>query len=287
MQNQSGQVLHYYDRNNSWMRLFGQGRGEAAIHRPVWLGNESCRRKALHTVDRLIAESVLPVQPSIQSKPGARANTLQILDLGCGVGGSALWLAEHYPFRVTGITVSPLQARTAGKLALRRGLSDRCRFLVADFTRLPRLSGICSAYAIESFAHGDDPTAFFHQIGSLLPAGGRLILCDDFIAPGDTPGSERREAWLSRFKNGWHLHSLMGSEEVVRLAAEWGFRPVQTIDLTPHLRATPAAVSAAQSLLGSILRRTAWGSSMHGGNALQVCQKHGWTEYLFLVLERG
>ena len=30
-------IRRYYDRNTRWMRLFGQGRGQAIIHRPVWL----------------------------------------------------------------------------------------------------------------------------------------------------------------------------------------------------------------------------------------------------------
>jgi tocopherol O-methyltransferase len=318
MQDQAGRVRSYYDKNTSWMLLFGQGRGEAAIHRPVWLLGERLRRQALHAVDRLVADAL--AAPAAAEGAGVIAarkcgtaggggdgsggdgrggngrvgdgrRIIEVLDLGSGAGGSALWLAEHHAVRVTGVTLSPVQAERARRLALRRGLSERCRFLVADFTCLPRLEGIAAAYAVESFTHGSDPDAFFSQVGGLLPRGGRLILCDDFLPCGETPGGGRRSAdrrnrWLSRFRAGWRLPSLMAAERAIDLAAKRGFRLLHRKNLTPHLRPTPLLLSIPQRLLGAAMKRTAWGSSLYGGSALQVCQQNGWTEYLFLVLER-
>jgi tocopherol O-methyltransferase len=278
MQDQAGRVRRYYNKNTFWMLVFGQGRGEAVIHRPVWTGEESSRQEALHTVERLIAESLLAEERSNQT---AR----QFLDLGCGVGGSALWLAARYPVSITGITLSPFQAQSARRFALRRGLGDRCRFQVADFTQLPELQGITDAYAIDSFSHGNDPAAFFSQIGKLLPAGGRLALCDDFIAETQTL-SKQRERWLSRFQEGWHLQSLMTVEEVLRIASRRGFKLVERTDLTAYLRPASHLIRALQRLAGTTLRNSTWGASMYGGSALQICQQNGWTEYLFLVLEK-
>ena len=279
MREQAGRVRRYYNKNTFWMLLFGQGRGEGVIHRPVWTGKERSRTEALHTVERMIAEALLEAE---RTNPDQN----QLLDLGCGVGGSALWLAAHHPFSITGITLSCTQARRARKLALRRGLSDRCRFLIADFTQLPEIRGVTVAYAIESFNHGDDPAAFFTEVGNLLPAGGRLILCDDFIAAKTQPVSNQRGTWLSAFRDGWHLKNLMTCEEVLRTAEQCGFHLVKRKDLTPYLRQTPPFIRRLQHRAGSMLRSSAWGASMIGGSALQICQQNGWTEYLFLVLEK-
>jgi len=279
MQDQAGRVRRYYNKNTLWMLLFGQGRGEAVIHRPVWKGEERSRKEALHTVERLIAGALLGDE---RSKESAK----QLLDLGCGVGGSALWLATRYPVSITGITLSPFQAQTARSFALRRGLSDRCSFLVADFSQLPDIQGITDAYAIESFSHGNDPAAFFTQTGNLLPEGGRLILCDDFITAKEEPLSSQRERWLSQFREGWHLQSLMTAEDALRIAAQRGFDLVEKSELTSCLRQTPPLIRRLQHLAGKTLRKSAWGASMYGGSALQICQQNGWTEYLFLVLEK-
>jgi cyclopropane fatty-acyl-phospholipid synthase-like methyltransferase len=277
MQDQAGRIRRYYDKNTFWMLIAGQGRGQAVIHRPVWTGKEISRKEALHTVERLIARVLL-----VEKKPTKTAR--HILDLGCGAGGSALWLAARYPISITGITLSPVQAQTARRLALHRGLNDRCHFRVADFTHLPKQRGITDAYAVESFSHGSDPAAFFDQISSLLPVGGRLVICDDFITI--RPTSNRRERWLSRFRDGWHLQSLMTAVDVLGVARQTGFNLVERMDLTPNLRQTPSFIRVLQHLAGKIFRKSAWGASMYGGSALQICQQNHWTEYLFLVLEK-
>lgn len=279
MQDQTGAVRHYYNRNTLWMILFGQGRGEGVIHRPVWTEKERSRREAVHTVERLIAEAVL-------AKERSNRREKHILDLGCGVGGSALWLAARYPLKLTGITLSSFQAQTARRFAQRRGLSGRCRFQVADFTRLPQMEGITDAYAIEAFTHGSDASAFFTQIGSQLPVGGRLIICDDFITAKRQSDSKQRESWLSRFREGWRLRSLMTADDALRIAVRLGFDPVERTDLTPCLRQTPAFIRRFQQLAGKLLRKSAWGASMYGSSALQICQQNRWSEYLFLVLEK-
>jgi tocopherol O-methyltransferase len=284
MREQAGRIRRYYDQNTFWMLLFGRGRGEAAIHRPVWSKRDLSRAEALHTVERLIADALL-------ADGGSSPMAKRFLDLGCGVGGSALWLAAHHPVCITGVTLSPVQAQTARRLALRRGLDDRCTFLVGDFTTLPELPIITDAYAVESFSHGDDPESFFTQIAKLLPRGGRLALCDDFLTAGGHPDMThpdaiQRQRWLSRFREGWHLQSLLTGEDTLLLAARCGFDPVERMDLTPYLHPTPALFRGLQGLAGRALRSSAWGASWYGGSALQVCLRNGWTEYLFLVLEK-
>src|SRR5260370_7892609 len=56
----------------------------------------------------------------------------RVLDIGCGLGGSAFWLADQFDCNVIGMTISPVQARMANKKAKVRGLSDRVQFQVKD-----------------------------------------------------------------------------------------------------------------------------------------------------------
>lgn len=60
-----------------------------------------------------------------------------ILDVGCGIGGSSLYLAEKFNARATGITLSPVQANRARQRSQAAGIGDRTTFLVADALNMP------------------------------------------------------------------------------------------------------------------------------------------------------
>lgn len=49
----------------------------------------------------------------------------QIVDVGCGIGGSSRYLARKYEARSQGITLSPVQAQRAKALAAAQGLDDK------------------------------------------------------------------------------------------------------------------------------------------------------------------
>jgi cyclopropane fatty-acyl-phospholipid synthase-like methyltransferase len=80
-------------------------------------------------------ESVQVAQTQLMERLAKRAAVpagSHVLDVGCGLGGSAFWLAEQFGCEVTGMTISPVQARMASKKSVTRGLSDRVRFDVGS-----------------------------------------------------------------------------------------------------------------------------------------------------------
>lgn len=58
---------------------------------------------------------------------------LEVLDIGCGWGGLALYLAETAGVKVTGLTLSKEQLSVARERARRRGLEDRVSFHLRDY----------------------------------------------------------------------------------------------------------------------------------------------------------
>jgi len=68
-------------------------------------------------------------------RPGARA-----VDLGCGTGLEAVYLAQH-GYHVTGVDYTPIAVRRARKRAEQAGVADRCTFLRADITSPRTLAG--------------------------------------------------------------------------------------------------------------------------------------------------
>jgi arsenite methyltransferase len=61
----------------------------------------------------------------------------KVLDVGCGKGTSAVYLAEHYGCSVVGVDISPDSITEARRLGRRKGLEDKVRFEVGDALHLP------------------------------------------------------------------------------------------------------------------------------------------------------
>jgi arsenite methyltransferase len=61
----------------------------------------------------------------------------RVLDVGCGKGTSAVYLAEHFGCSVVGVDISPDSIDEARRRASSRGLEDKVRFEVGDVLQLP------------------------------------------------------------------------------------------------------------------------------------------------------
>ncbi|AXU17553.1 methyltransferase domain-containing protein (plasmid) [Streptomyces clavuligerus] len=111
-----------------------------------------------------------------------RVDTLShVLDLGCGVGGPALRIVSRTGARVTGVSVSEEQIRTAGRLAAEAGLADRAAFRHGDAMRLPFADASFDAVlALESMCHMPDRHQVLTEVCRVLIPGGRLVLTDVF-----------------------------------------------------------------------------------------------------------
>ncbi len=270
-------VATYYDQNTTlFLRWFGSGLDTAAIHRQVWGPGVRSGREAFEYLNALVVElTCLRAQP----RPA------NVLDLGCGLGGTATWIAQRYAVTVTGLTVSSYQALFANERAAERRLAQRCRFIWSDFLSLPDLGRFDAAWAIESFAHALAAEQFFHEAARALRPGARLVICDDFLASARPPGAEAAH-WLAQFREGWRLSSLVTVAEANRLAARHGFRSVQDNDLTPYLRPAPAWLLRLAEYALRLPTHTEYVRSLRGSLALQKCLRGGWTQYHALTWER-
>lgn len=100
-----------------------------------------------------------------------------ILDVGCGIGGSSLYLAEKFNARATGITLSPVQANRAIDRARSKGLQDRTQFLVADALATPFADNSFDfVWSLESGEHMPDKTRFLQECYRVLKPGGTFLM---------------------------------------------------------------------------------------------------------------
>src|SRR4051794_18183898 len=264
-------VSDYYDANTWKFLLSGSAR---AIHRELWGPGVTTRAEAVHHTHALVLDQLGPADQ-------------RVLDLGCGVGTAALYVAQRRPVEVVGVSISRSQVRLADRFAARAGpLQGRVRFAVADFTALPSdLAGFDLAFAIESFVHADPAAAFFGQAARALRPGGALVVVDD-VRAGD---GDRDDPALDDLRAGWHAPSVLSVAEAEALAAAAGLALVASHDLSALQRLgrpRDRFIHAVLPLLRRGRSRSMWAQSLVGGDALQHCHRAGVLEYRMLRFER-
>lgn len=214
-------IVGYYDQTWLDYRLLWLNRDNLAFHFGYTDEGTRGHADALKNMNRVLADRV-------QIQPGER-----VLDAGCGIGGSSLWLATERGARVVGITVVPRQVAMARSHAARRGLSDRVHFHVADFTATPFPDASFDiVWAVESLCHAPRKAAFYQEAARLLRPGGRVVVTEYMRAarPLDPVG----EHLLREYLDGWSVPDLDTPAEHLGHLAAAGFTGARLDDATVH-----------------------------------------------------
>jgi cyclopropane-fatty-acyl-phospholipid synthase len=102
-----------------------------------------------------------------------------VLDIGCGWGGMAIYLARHYDVTVHGITLSEEQIALAKERAKAAGVADKVRFELVDYRELPgRGFTYDRIVSVGMFEHVGRPQfeTFFRACANLLTDDGVMLL---------------------------------------------------------------------------------------------------------------
>ena len=155
-------IIEHYDAVSPYYQsLWGEH-----IHHGYWIrGDESKETAQTQLIDHLAQLANI--------KTGSR-----ILDIGCGFGGSSLFLAKRYDAQVTGITISPVQVQMAKEAAAKVNLD--VSFLLMDAEEMQFAQPFDLLWSVESISHYHDPRKFFTSAAKLLKPGGCFALTDWF-----------------------------------------------------------------------------------------------------------
>lgn len=269
-------IQNYYDQNTRFFLCFAPG-ASLTIHRAVWADGVTTHAQALNYSNEMIRAEI----------ESLACPQVRLLDLGCGVGASLLYLLSHLsmPARGVGLTISQAQAFIARKQTI-----DHCHCVPADFQFIPLAGQFDVAYSIEAFCHAVDPAQSFAEVARVLSPGGRLILVDDFLSDRAVQSLDANERhWLDAYQSGWHVPNVRGVAAIETLARENRLHLIAQRHLTPYLklRALPDFPARVLRTIGEkIPARHPIVPSMLGSLALQQCLKMGIVEYRMLVFAR-
>jgi SAM-dependent methyltransferase len=161
-------------------------------------------------------------QPIVERIAQAGGFTGRVLDVGCGTGENALFLASS-GLQVTGVDWSALAIQLAQGKAAERGLA--ARFAVADALDLEAIGGPFDSALDSGLFHtfdDDDRARYVESLAGAVRAGALLhLLCFSEFEPG-TWGPRRitQDGIRAAFVAGWTVRSIESFRFATRLTDE-------------------------------------------------------------------
>ncbi|WCL47777.1 methyltransferase domain-containing protein [Leptospira sp. GIMC2001] len=217
------EIIAYYDSCEIDYRLVWNLKQSQALHFGFWESDVANLSAALVRQNQWLA-----YRASIEKGSS-------ILDAGCGVGGSSIYLANAFRCRVTGISLSKNQIETATANAMQANVSDLVDFKVCDYKDTGLESESFDViWAIESVCHVPNKHDFINEAWRLLKPGGKLIVADGFYRCPESLFSLSELNLMRSWLHPWAVPSLVTPSEFFESLKERGFHEnkIQAIDTT-------------------------------------------------------
>lgn len=158
----------------------------------------------------------------LQPQPGEH-----ILDIGCGIGGPARWIAARCGCRVTGVDLTPEFCEAARALTAACGMEDRVTILEGSALDLPLPdAGFDRAYSQNVVMNIGDKPRFYREARRVLKPGGLLALAN--VCAGSQGEPDYPQPWATTAATSF----LAGVDDTRRELVAAGFEIVSFGDTT-------------------------------------------------------
>ncbi len=174
-------VSHHYDLGNEFYKLFLD---KNMLYSCAYFRDEN------ETLEEAQRNKLRLLASKLDLQPGQK-----VLDIGCGWGDLALYLAALKDVNVVGVTLSTEQQQLASQRAQKMGLADKVEFRLQDYREVPeKFDRIVSVGMFEhvGVTHYDE---FFKKLNDLMPYDGLAVIHS--IGHMSPPGMASK--WLQKY----------------------------------------------------------------------------------------
>ncbi len=201
-------IIQYYKDTENAYRDSWDLNNSLAIHYGYWDAAVKSFPESLVRMNEVMMEAA------------AIKQTDKVLDAGCGVGGSSIFLATTAGCRVTGITLSQRQVELARENAKHKKVEALIDFKAMNYcsTDFPDAC-FDVVWGCESICYADSKEQFIKEAFRLLKPGGRLVVADGFVTAFENNDNPIIRQWL----DGWQVNYLETPERFVSFMQEAGF----------------------------------------------------------------
>jgi tocopherol O-methyltransferase len=157
-----------------------------------------------------------------------------VLDAGCGVGGTAIYVAKHTGAHVVGITITPDQLPMAQNYARNAGISSSTEFFVMDYTKTTFPDHHFDViYGLESICYASPKSEFLLEAYRILKPGGRLVIADGYLPHEPKTQVERQFAAVVKYA--FAMTEFCALTDMNRQIKEVGFIDLRVEDRTKQV----------------------------------------------------
>lgn len=222
MQHQNDKVKDYYTATVCSYELAWYSQKTLALHFGYYDETTRWHRHALVKINEVL------------SNMASITHNDYVLDAGCGVGGSAIWLAKHRNCNVVGINIVFHQLEKAKRYTQDNNVSHLVNYDNQDYTNTTFADKTFSVvWGHESICHTDRKKEFIHEAYRILKDDGRLIIAECMLR--ETPEITTTEQQIiHEWLTGWAMHSLLTVSHYISLLKEAGFKRIEVHDITEN-----------------------------------------------------
>jgi tocopherol O-methyltransferase len=128
----------------------------------------------------LVASQERILRHAIEAWEIANAPFQDVLDVGCGLGGGAIFWAQEFRAHVTAITIAPSHIELVNRFAAQAGVSDLVHPYLCDALAVPGENRFDAALAIDS-SSSFERRPWFQRLARVLRPHGRIFTFDCFL----------------------------------------------------------------------------------------------------------
>ncbi|DBB04821.1 hypothetical protein WJX82_009792 [Trebouxia sp. C0006] len=182
----------------------------------------------------------------------------EMVDVGCGIGGSSRHISKKFGCRAEGITLSPVQADRANSISQSQGLREQVNYQVADALYQPFRDGQFDLiWSMESGEHMPDKAQFIRELSRVCKPGGKILIvtwCHRNLQPGESQLKPNEEALLDSICKAYYLPKWCSINDYKKLFEENGLQGVKIADwseeVAPFWGAVIKSALSTQGVMG-------------------------------------
>ena len=217
-------IKNFYDQSTPlWLHTWGEHMHHGYFPKGQKVNTESIKKSQTRLVEELLAWAKIE-------------QAEKILDAGCGVGGSARFLAQRFGASAIGITLSPLQAQEGEALTKAAELENQVTIQSGDLMEMKSSTERFNLiWIVECSEHLSDKKAMMEMFYKLLLPQGRLVL-SSWCHRDEPPALKKSEIkLLKKVSHLFHFPALTSLYALENFAAAAGFEKIETADWSENI----------------------------------------------------